>query len=467
MQATIVGTTQTGTPIVVQKIISVSKSPITSVANVIATSSPSTTGIQSVHTMGTKTPPPGTSLINPHALPKVQTISTANLSPLQQQTLFQTLNKHIRLQPGQQSSLIIKPQVFTSTAATIKARPTIKTVTNMRQPTATLSTVATSCTTSPLAITSITTSSTSTVLTAVPTTMITSTANPSPTHVRTMSAANPLLGKVIADQSGQIISLENLMQSKQIGVPALVTAQSSSNQSFVIPISLSGRTITNKTIQPMVISQSRLMAQPAVDATVKPTTSIANMAMVSGLKTTATIPSASHSNATGKPDIMKITTAPQATIVQRASPVTSQLVNAKVIGMPTVNQRIKTGANIRMVNASNLNIANLASIANIANIDGKSVLITSKIQSPGQQLNASPQQATTPTNRPNIMFRQQGNSTIGPQAVMFGNQIVKINTSNAGSTASRVVLTSTGQPIKIHTPNFITTSPTMRPNVSG
>lgn len=250
-------------------------------------------------------------------------------------------------------------------------------------------------------------------------------------------------------------------------MPALVAAQSSANQSYVIPISLSGKTITNKTIQPLVISQSRLMAQPTTSiATVKPTTSIANVAVVSGFKQTATIATISSSNATGKQDVLKFATAPTATIVQRTSSAGPQLMNAKVIGVPA-NQRIKPGGNIRMVNASNLNFANLGSIANIANIDGKSVLITSKIQSPTQQLNTSQQQATTPTNRPNIVFRQQGNSTISPQAVMFGNQIVKINTSNAGSTASRVVLTSTGQPIKIHTPNIITTSPTVRPNVSG
>lgn len=286
----------------------------------------------------------------------------------------------------------------------------------------------------------------------MPTKMVTATAN-LPTNVRTVSANSSLIGKVIADQGSQIISLENLVQSKHISMPALVAAQSSANQGFVIPISLSGKSIAsiNKTFQPLVMAQSRLMTQPSVDNLARPIASIGNVTM-SGLKTTATM--STQANTSGKQEIVKIGTAP--TIVQQSS-TTPQLTNAKVIGVP-VNQRVKSGTNIRMVNASNLNITNLANIANIANIDGKSVIIASKIQPNSQQINISPQQTTT-ANRPNIVFRQSGNTS---QAMVFGNQIVKINTSTAGSVASRVVLNSAGQPIKFHTPSILTTSPAAR-----
>lgn len=379
-------------------------------------------------------------------MPKVQTISTANLSPLQQQTLLQTINKQLRLQHSgnatQQQSLIIKPQIFTSTATISPVRST-KGVINV---------TAQGVFTSSSMNTSIMTSSTSTVLTAMPTKMVTATAN-LPTNVRTVSANSSLIGKVIADQGSQIISLENLVQSKHISMPALVAAQSSANQGFVIPISLSGKSIAsiNKTFQPLVMAQSRLMTQPSVDNLARPIASIGNVTM-SGLKTTATM--STQANTSGKQEIVKIGTAP--TIVQQSS-TTPQLTNAKVIGVP-VNQRVKSGTNIRMVNASNLNITNLANIANIANIDGKSVIIASKIQPNSQQINISPQQTTT-ANRPNIVFRQSGNTS---QAMVFGNQIVKINTSTAGSVASRVVLNSAGQPIKFHTPSILTTSPAAR-----
>lgn len=449
-----------------QKIISVSKSPLASTANVMATTTPSAGGTPTANIRRTTTPP-GTSLINPHNLAKVQTISTANLSPLQQQTLLQTINKQIRLQQtaagggggGLQPNLIIKPQVFTSTA-TIQARPTIKATANV------LHSVVSSAAGTPTTTTTTTAimaSSVNTVLTAMPTTMATAGV---PAAMRTVPAGSSLIGKVIADQSGQIISLENLVQPKQMAVPALVTAHSTANQqSYVIPISLGGKSI-NK-FQPLVVSQARL-AQPPADSASKPITSLA---VVGGLRTTATISPGTKTNAVARADIMKIGQAPgTAGIIQQASPRTSQLINAKVIGVPG-NQRVKAATNIRMVNASNLNIANLANIANIANIDGKQVIFASKIQSPQQQVSgvggAGGAAATAATSRP-IVWRQQANTGMSPQAVVIGNQIVKLNTSSAGTTASRVVLTSTGQALKIHTPNIITTSPTTaRASVSG
>lgn len=186
-------------------------------------------------------------------------------------------------------------------------------------------------------------------------------------------------------------------------------------------------------------------------------------------------------------------------IVQSAQlqPITAQqLVNAKVLGvqgfqgisqaMP-LNQRVKTGS-IRMVNASNLNIAN---------IDGKPIIIAkapTMIQSPGQISKSAlwTQQGNNSVGKTNIISTLPAGQIQGSQ-VMFGNQIVKIqpqqsiasvqsnastptmsvininansasNTSTTPTSATNVgtsrtvVLGSTGQAIKVHAPNIMTTT---------
>lgn len=262
-KATIVGTSS---PIMVQKIIAVSKSG-TGTSNVVVTTAPS---ICNVNSIGTTTPP-GTSLINPQIIQfhqsnpdksptaaKVQTISTANLSPMQQQSLLQTINKQIRAQGLQQAAagqpnLIIKPQqmltqiqkqiqpgqiqlapvqtnaslldaqiqLVSTTSGTITqpiiTRPTVKAVTSLVQ---------TSSTTSPI------------------------------TSVRTVSASSPIIGKVITDQSGQIISLENLMQQKQVNVPSVRIAGAKPGQTNLIQLTgAPGSQIT----QYAVVSSERLI----------------------------------------------------------------------------------------------------------------------------------------------------------------------------------------------------------------
>lgn len=246
------------------------------------------------------------------------------------------------------------------------------------------------------------------------------------------------------------------------------------------------------------------------------------MVSVSGMKTASGI--SVHSNvvsSASKPEIVKIggktafishptsmqnqqTTSAAPKIVQSAhlQPITAQqLVNAKVLGVQgfqgltqvsQLNQRVKAGTSIRMVNASNLNIAN---------IDGKQIII-----------------AKTPTM---IQSNQGGNKTIWTQQgtnvkgniigtlpagqlqssqVMFGNQIVKIQPQHSGQsnattptmsvininanstnntattpsasasaistgTTKTVLLGSTGQAIKVHAPNVITTTAGMKPTV--
>lgn len=243
---------------------------------------------------------------------------------------------------------------------------------------------------------------------------------------------------------------------------------------------------------------------------------------MSGVKTTSGISnSLNTSSSASKPEILKIggktavitqptliqsqqqtgnATAPK--IVQaQLQPITAQqLVNAKVLGVQgfqqgisqvsPVQQRVKAGtASIRMVNASNLNIAN---------IDGKQVIIAktpSMIQSSNQVSGNKTiwtQQGGTLAKANIIGTLPAGQQT--SQQVVFGNQIVKLqpqqtsvqsNTStptmsvlnlnanarnNSMSTApsasmassvptkTAVLLSSTGQTIKVHAPNVITTN---------
>lgn len=239
---------------------------------------------------------------------------------------------------------------------------------------------------------------------------------------------------------------------------------------------------------------------------------------VSGVKAATGISAQSNSaSSASKPEIIKIggktTMITQPTLIQgqqtnsatpkimqsaQLQPITAQqLVNAKVLGVQgfqgltqatSLNQRVKAGTNIRMVNASNLNIAN---------IDGKPIIIA-KTPTMIQSQNQIPK---------STIWTQQGNSVnaigkmgqIQSSQVMFGNQIVKIqpqnsassvqanttmsfiniNANSANSTATTptaasgistgtsrtVVLGSSGQTIKVHAPNVITTAASMKPTV--
>lgn len=238
---------------------------------------------------------------------------------------------------------------------------------------------------------------------------------------------------------------------------------------------------------------------------------------VSGIKTSSQIAALANSSASN-PEIVKI--GPKATVISQPTliqgqqanstgskivqsaqlqPITAQqLVNAKVLGVQgfqglsqvtSLNPRVKPGTSIRMVNASNLNIAN---------IDGKQVIIAktpTMIQSNQLAKSAIWTQQSNNVGKANIISTSQ----IQPSQVMFGNQIVKIqsstvqtnsttptmsvinlnanSTNNTMTTATRagtnmstgtartVVLGSTGQAIKVHTPNLITTTAGVKPTV--
>lgn len=225
---------------------------------------------------------------------------------------------------------------------------------------------------------------------------------------------------------------------------------------------------------------------------------------VSGVKTASGISGLTNATATGsKSEIVKIgaptiiqnQSASSATpkIVQSAQlqPITAQhLMNAKVLGVQgfqgvsqvsPLNQRVKAGTSIRMVNASNLNIANL---------DGKPIIIAktpTMIQSAGQGNKTIWTQQGG--GKANIIGTLPGQSS----QVVFGNQIVKlqsppqsavqtstptmsvinINANSANNTVTTaspsagnvttgtpktVLLSSTGQAIKVHAPNVITSA---------
>lgn len=244
---------------------------------------------------------------------------------------------------------------------------------------------------------------------------------------------------------------------------------------------------------------------------------------VSGVRTTSGISSSLNAASSGsKPEILKIggktavITQPQSLIQSQQltgnatapkivqaqlQPITAQqLVNAKVLGVQgfqqgitqvtPVQQRVKAGtASIRMVNASNLNIAN---------IDGKPIIIA-KTPSMMQSSNQASGNKTIWTQQGGTLAKANIIGTLPAaqqttQQVIFGNQIVKIqpqqtataghsNTStmsvlninsaarnNSMSTApsasiasqvptkTAVLLSSTGQAIKVHAPNVITTN---------
>lgn len=254
-------------------------------------------------------------------------------------------------------------------------------------------------------------------------------------------------------------------------------------------------------------------------------TTVSGQITVSGVKTATGISAAQSNSASSasKPEIVKIggktTMITQPTLIQgqtvnastpkivqsaQLQQITAQqLVNAKVLGVQgfqglsqvtPLNQRVKAGTSIRMVNASNLNIAN---------IDGKPIIIA---KTPTMIQSANQLQKST-------IWTQQGNSVnavgkaniigtlptgqIQSSQVMFGNQIVKIqphhsatststptmsvininanstNNTTTTPTASNittgtsrtVVLGSSGQTIKVHAPNVITSTANIKPTV--
>lgn len=581
-KATIVTASPTTNQMVVQKLINMSKglSSPTATATIVSSANLGQ-GITAITSTG--------SLINPQIFQihqtsnqrpqqlsttgKMQTVSTASLTPLQQQNLLQSIKQQqLRVQnqqatatPQQQTLIIKQQQVLQQIQKQLQAQQ--QTQIQVNSPTkAGTSLLGTQIQLSPSVsggqVTSmIVTGSTITTTSTQPqpqqtitrtikagTSLIAQAAQPqigggSPiTAVRTVSGNNPLMGKVLTNAAGQIISLESLLQKQVVtSGPTLRLAGAKPGQTTSL-IQLAGAPGSQIT-QYAVVSQGRnliSMAQPRLVTTQAVATLINNtstvnsntLTTISSRPTGLTTLSATNTSAKQVVDSPKTPTRtiiPQQTqtvinqqqtqqqqqspiqqrIIQSSQlqPISAQaLVNAKVLGVQNLQgvtqttggmaNRVKAGTSIRMVNASNLNIAH---------IGGKPVIIASKTPNIMQQ-QAQQQQTGT---RQNVIWQTQGATGTGnnsfviggqtvkvqgnmltttgtpfdqssgtatlqtgqsQQTVMFGNQIVKLSQmtgqsttgmpviSAAGSSATTptrtVVLGSTGQTIKVHSPSL-------------
>lgn len=501
----------TGSP-AVQKIITMSKAMGSTTATTIMTTaassmSPIVQGISSISSTGN-------SLISPqiiqihqpgvqrtqqlHAGAKTQTV--ASLTPLQQQNLFQSLkNQQIRVQNqsltnASPQTVIIKQQHVlqhfqkqlqqqqqqqnqqqTSGQLISPTKPgtsllgtqiQLSPQTSGAQLIVTGSTISTSST---LAQTPLTIARTI----KAGTNLITAQTTPTST-VRTVSANSPLVGKVI-NQSGQIISLDSLLQKQS----------STTGQTRLIQLA---GTPGSQIAQYAVVSQGRnliSMAQPRLMTTQATAASIGNTVTVNAsavstpssrpatvsVLTAANTSSITKSTADVSP---KFTTPTRAVVVtaaggnnvligqsnQNLTQVTptapriiqptqlqslnaQTLVNAKVLGMQnlqstSVANRVKAGTSIRM--APNLNIAH---------IGGKPIIIASKTPTIIQQQSSQAQQSQQP--RQNVIWTQGTHTSGANNSIVIGGQTVKVQgnvltTTTPGQFDSASVTAATSQP---------------------
>lgn len=468
----LVSASQANAPMVVQKIITVPKAAATSTS----TAGAATTAV------GTVTPP-GTSLINPHIIQIHQTNQKAaqsltatptkltagfvkatarkaplGLTPAQQQVL-QQIQKQIQ-QPTTQIQLTSPPKVIGSAAgattladvaagtferadagdrrfrAQFRAPVSVPAQIQLASSPST-SVIITGGTTTQPTITRTVKAGTSLIQQPVspqqPSSTTTTTSqltSSSPiTAVRTVSANNPLVGKVLTDASGNIISLESLLQ-KQVTVnsaPTLRLAGAKAGQTANL-IQLAG-TPGSQITQYAVVSQGRnliSMAQPRVittqaaglttsNAATAAINSSGQLVAVSGMKAATvgtTIP---------KTDTVKIGARNAANAkfktLSTVTPATATTTTATA-ATPVMRYKTTGGTSIRIMNASNLNIAH---------IGGKPVIIASKSPAAtilGQTANQSVQSQATP-NRTNVIWTQgAATSTANANNFVIGGQTV-------------------------------------------
>lgn len=291
------------------------------------------------------------------------------------------------------------------------------------------------------------------------------------------------MAKVFTNSTGQIISLDSILQKQGIAPgTTLRMAGAKPGQTSLIQLASSpGSQIT----QYAVVSQGRnliSLAQPQRLITTQAASSSVQTTMATAIKTETT--AAASRPATILQQIQQSqqnvpnANQQQPKLVQSITP--QQLMNAKVLGVQSVlpGNRLKPG--IRMVNASNLNIAQFA---------GKPIIIASKTAAGtvSTQQHQQQQQQTTP--RQNVIWQQQGTSasnnanyvisgqsglkvqnnvlshfeqpTSQTQTVMFGNQMVRLQSPNqiavsnslaSGSGSRTVMLGTAGQTIRVHSP---------------
>lgn len=299
-------------------------------------------------------------------------------------------------------------------------------------------------------------------------TLVPTSTNPVST-VRATTSSNAVMAKVFTNSAGQIISLDSILQKQGLapGTTLRMAGAKPGQASLIQLASGPGSQLT----QYAVVSQGRnliSLAQPQRLITTQATSSTVQTTLATAVKTeTAT----SARPATILQQIQQSQTVASPTQQQPklVQSITPQLVNAtKVLGVQGVlpGNRLKPG--IRMVNASNLNVAQFA---------GKPIIIASKTTKTGtaQQQNVIWQQQSTSTaNNTNYVISGQSGlkvqnnvlshfeqPTSQTQTVMFGNQVVRLQSPNqiavtnslAGNSGSRTVMLGTaGQTIRVHSP---------------
>lgn len=310
-----------------------------------------------------------------------------------------------------------------------------------------------------------------------PTATLVPTSNNPVSTVRATTSSNAVMAKVFTNSAGQIISLDSILQKQGLapGTTLRMAGAKPGQTSLIQLASGPGSQIT----QYAVVSQGRnliSLAQPQRLITTQAASSTVQTTLASAVKTetaTAARPATilqqiqqSQQTVGGSPTQQQ---QQQPKLVQSIT--TQQLMNAtKVLGVQGVlpGNRLKPG--LRMVNASNLNVAQFA---------GKPIIIASK----------TTKTATGTAQQQNVIWQQQGTSTANntnyvisgqpglkvqnnvlshfeqptsqTQTVMFGNQMVRLQSPNqisvsnslAGSTTGRTVMLGTaGQTIRVHSP---------------
>ncbi|KAJ6636672.1 hypothetical protein Bhyg_15264 [Pseudolycoriella hygida] len=312
-------------------------------------------------------------------------------------------------------------------------------------------------------------------------TLVPTSGNPVST-VRATTSSNAVMAKVFTNSAGQIISLDSILQKQGIA-PGTTLRMAGAKPGQTSLIQLSGGPGSQIT-QYAVVSQGRnliSLAQPqrlittqAAATSVQTTLATAAKSETVTAARPTTILQQVQSQPTAASSTQQTVTSPtqqqpQPKLVQSIT--TQQLMSAtKVLGVQGVlpGNRLKPG--IRMVNASNLNMAQLA---------GKPIIIASKTTKSAagtaQQQNVIWQQqaTTTPNNTNYVISGQPGlkvqnnvlshfeQPTSQTQTVMFGNQMVRLQSPSqisvannlAGSSGARtVMLGSAGQTIRVHSP---------------
>lgn len=515
----------------IQKIISMSKAAASPSSTIMTTAAGTVTPVvQGISAISTA----GTSLISPQIIQihqggqrtqqlpagaKIQTVSAANLTPLQQQNLLQSLkNQQIRVQNQQATNaspqtLIIKQQQVlqqiqkqfqqqqqnqqqssqlnsptkpnTSMMGTpIQLSPSVSgaQLTSMIVSGSAISTTSTQSQNS-LAMARTLKAGTS-LITAQPT-QIASVSPTTAATMRTVTGTSPLVGKVLTNQAGQIISLESLLQKQANSGPTLRIAGAKPGQTSLIQLA---GTPGSQIAQYAVVSQGRniiSMAQPRLITTQAMGSVINTSTINTGVVSTsssrpATVSVLTAANAKSSDITSKLSTPTRAVVVTAAGGTNvlvaqpnqtishagqtapriiqsaqlqslnaQTLVNAKVLGVQNLQSsaaanRVKAGTSIRM--ASNLNIAH---------IGGKPVIIASKTPAIIQQSSQAQQQGGA---RQNVIWTQAAQSGAN-NSIVIGGQTVKVqgnvlttttpthfDSTSSASTATAATTLQTSQP---------------------